>query len=195
MKNVNSKTILLTVFAFVVGVVLDRLVKNFPFFTFDGDINGLDLANLVITLLIAYLIPSSVSKIIEDQRGIKTCIIDDLNNLLEIVQEVKKIISESYAGGSISVSNKDRIYYVFFEAQLKVTSIQTQINESFSRKATELNKQLEDAIFNFDDAITGGVLAQSTFVTIDDNFRRQSDTDHSKFGTQIKTIIHKVHKA
>lgn len=195
MKKINLKTVALVAFSVGIGVVLDRLIKNIPYFSFDGEVNALDLLNLIVTIVIAFLIPFSVSKILEDQRGVKTSVIDDLKDLLGIVREVKKSISDAYSSGTISASNKDAIYYVFFEAELRTGSIQAQLKESFPQKANELNKQLQDALFEFDHVITGGVLAQSTFTVVDDNFRRQSDTAHSKLETQIKTIIHKVHKA
>jgi hypothetical protein len=63
--------------AFVSGITLDRFFQDFPYLKLDPQINILSLASLIVTIVIAFLIPISITKLIEDKRGIKASLVLD----------------------------------------------------------------------------------------------------------------------
>jgi hypothetical protein len=180
--------------AFVSGITLDRFFQDFPYLKLDPQINILSLASLIVTIVIAFLIPISITKLIEDKRGIKAFLVDEFKELIIILNKIKTIIVDAHGKGIFETHDRDNINYIFHEAELKTSSIREQIKEAFGEKVEETNKNLTDLLFSYKDYITGGELMNSSFTKVEDRFYRESNTEYSKIETGLKTEIQKIQK-
>jgi len=193
--NIKGKILpIFIIIPFVLGIILDRFLKDFPYLELDPKINFLSLANLIVAIVIAFLIPFTVKKYIEDEKDIKSFLVDELKELISIVNCIKSIISDAHSNGSFSNNNRDCIIYKFHEAELKVNSIREQVKIAFESKSVEVEKNLSESLSKYDDYITGGELMNSSFVKVDERFFKESNVEYSKIETSLKKLIHKVYK-
>lgn len=186
--------ILLCLISFILGVSLDRIFKNLSYLQLDPKVSVVDITSLLVTIFIALLIPFYINKLIDDKRGIKMCLIDEFKELIEIMAQIKAIISDSYSRGSFENKDRDNINYLFHSAELKINSVIEQMSITFKDEAVA-TKQALTALFDpYKDYLTGGELMISSFNKIDDRFYRENNTKYSKIETGIKVLIQKVYK-
>lgn len=185
---------LLYLIVFISGMLIDRSIKYYPFLKLDKQLNILDFGTLLATVAVAFMIPLYVTKIIEDTRGVKKMLVDELRELLDITEKIRNIISQSYNNGSFSSSDRDNIIHVFNNMELKVDSITSQTTEAFRGRSNLLNQKVKDLVINYQDYVTGGELMMSSFVKVEERFYRESSTEFSKIETGIKTLMQTIYK-
>ncbi len=194
--NLNVK-ITLYVFipiAFALGFLLSKFFIVIPIASFDTKIDIIELSSLFVSIVIAFMIPFFVTKIIEDNRGIKADLIDELKDLLKILNKIKEVVSSSHTNGSFKTADRDSIVFTFEEADQKVNSFQEQISVGFPERSKKTNDKLKVLYFEYHKFLTGGELMPSQFKKVDGRFNRDNNTAHSKVETGIKTIIQEIHK-
>lgn len=185
---------LFVIVAFILGIFLDRIFLDFPYLKLDPQVNVLDIANLIVTIVIAFMIPFFINKLIEEKRGLKTFIIDELKCLIEIISKVKTIINDAHTKGVFEAKDRDCIIYTFHEAELKVVSIKEQLNVIFEDDCDHICTNLTELLFTYKDYVTGGELMTSSFTTVNEHFYRENNTQHSKIETGLKKLIHEIYK-
>lgn len=190
-KIINSSAILIV---FIFGLLVGRLWKNFPYLKFNPEINILDSVNLLVMVIIAFMIPIFITKLIEDKRGIKIILIDETRELISIISEIKNIISSAHSSGALKVTDKDDINFKFHEAELKANSILEQIKESFVNNSPEVQGTIKGLLWNYKDYLTGGELMHSSFIKVNQHFYRENITEYYKIETGLKTLIQKICK-
>lgn len=190
----NWKLVFLCAFSLCMGMFIDRILVNFPFLTLDPKVNVVDLAGLIVGVVIAFLIPFSVSKLIEDKRGIKTFLIDEIQDLIKTAAKVKSIICDAHNEGSFTKKDRRKILYIFHEAELKVHSINEQVKEAFEKEAESTKQTLIGLLFQYDRDITGGELVFDHFTEVDERFYKESNTNYFKIETGLKRLLQKVYK-
>ena len=176
------------------GLVTTKIYNNLPYFDWDKEVDVIALINLIVTIVIAFLIPLTIKKLVEDNRHLKGALIEEIKILIEILKGIKKIIQECHERGDITAKDKDRVNYIFHEADLQLNSIRSQLGISFPKKSESLTSDLTDKYFEYHSDLTGGLLMTSKFTVIDDQFRRKHDTDFSNLVTDLKKAIHQIHK-
>lgn len=192
----RTKTISLIfkILLFIGGLIIGYVLKHYPYLTLDKDVNIIDLAMLVATIAIAFMIPIYIQKFIEDSKGVKASLVEELKELVILISSIKRIITDSHANGSFAVKDRDDILFVIYEAELKITSIEEQFKIAYESKCEEFANALKGFLYGYQDYLTGGEMMLSSFIKIDDRFYRENSTEYSKIETGIKTLIQRVHK-
>ncbi|MFA6447712.1 MAG: hypothetical protein WCW31_05715 [Patescibacteria group bacterium] len=188
-----KKYFTLVTISFAFGIFFDRLLQDIPYLSLETKISILDLASLLIAVAIAIMIPHYVTKIIEDKRGIKTFLIEEFKELIVILKNIKSKINDAYVIGKLEENDKRAIVYIFFEAELKVNSIREQLEIAFKNKTQNIENDLTDFLFEYNEYVTGGELMNSDF-KIDERFYKEHNTEYSKIETGVKNLIQKVYR-
>lgn len=190
-KNLPMCIVIMT--SFLLGMLLDHCIRSYPLLKLDTEINILDAATLLFTIIISFMIPFFVTKLIEDTQGIKKFLVDEVKELITILDSIKKVISDSYSKEVYDqTSDRDSILNKINEAELKVDCILKQIDVAFPKKAKQSKSILTDLLFNFEDSLTGGELMHSNFNKVDDRFYKKIISDYSTIETGLKTYIQKI---
>lgn len=180
--------------AFALGAIVDRLIKVYPYLQLDAKIGILDVASLLVTITIAVMIPFLLDKFIEDKKGIKSLLIEELKELIAIVENAKSIISEAHSAGVLTPEDKDKILNLFHEAEIKAGSFEQQVEIGFKHKYSEIKKSVDDLLFDYKDFLTGGELMNSGFIKVENSFLRQNNTEYSTLETGLKVLIQKIYR-
>ncbi len=182
------------VLGFMVGISFSKLYANIGFLEFDGKVNIVSAAGLFVSTCIAIGIPFFLKKFIDDNRYIKSFLATEILSLIETLCEIKTVFSLCYDCGKITPEDKIKIGYIIYTAELQINSISEQVKISFNKRAKKHISELKEHYFIYNEGLTGGVLMTPEFTTVDDNFRKNHDTELNTFVTHLKNLVHMIHK-
>lgn len=185
----------ITFFAIVTGTlgfVIGILLKDFPLIKFEPSLKLYEVLNLILTFTIAISIPFLVKKGIDDKRGSKSFIIDEVKSALKNADKIRALIQECYYKKTIERKDKDLLIEYFNDLEIQIGSIEEQLSISFPRVSEKLAKNLKEIYFNYDSFVTGDTLMTEHYSVIDNEFFRLYKGHHSKMETGLKNAVHKV---
>lgn len=178
---------------FIAGVSLDRIFVDFPYLKLNPQVSVIEVAGLFVTFTIAFMIPFSVNKLIEEKRGLKVFLIDDLKDLISIVKVVETTISDSHSRGDFSSDDRDFIVHTFNDAGLKIEIIKSQLEIIFKDEYKEYSDKLSELIISYDNYVTGGELMISSFVKVNEHFFLENKTRYASFEKELKKFILRIY--
>lgn len=184
--------ILVAIFAF--GLAIGLIWKDIPLIKFNPELKIYEVANLFLTLAIGITIPLLVKKWIEDNRSVKSTLVEEIKNIICTLDKIKTLISNCHSCSSITKEQKDEINYLFHKSELQINSLNEQLKISFDSQGKKIIEKLKENYHAYKDYLTGGELMLSSFVKVDDRFFREHNTEQSKIETYLKTVIHQIHK-
>lgn len=179
---------------FCVGLTIGLIWKDLPLVKFNPEIKIYEVANLLLTLAIGITIPLLVKKWIEDNRSVKSSLVDEIKNIIGTLDKIKTLISNCHSCSAITKEQKDEINYLFHKSELQINSLNEQLKISFEPQSKIIIDKLKENYHVYKDYLTGGELMLSSFVKVDDRFYREHNTEQSKIETYLKTVIHQIHK-
>lgn len=184
-----------SVFALIVlSFALGTIYNDIPYIRFNNELKLYEVLYFFLTLTIGFSVPFLVKKLIDDNRGIKSIVIDDVKDLIKTLSLVKEQINQCHLNNQVSKENKDAINYIFHTAELKLNSVTEQLSISFYSDSNKINAQIKEKYHNYKDHLTGGIFMTSSFDKVDQKFLREHDNEFSKIETYLKTVIHIIHK-
>lgn len=182
------QALILGVICYIIGLFSARI----GFIKFDDSVNIIDLIQVIITLLLGLLLPILVTKMMDDSKGIKCLIIDEIKNFLEEAKKIRLFLNEINTKGEVTGTDKDKIRALIYNAELLITSVNEQIQIAF--KDEKLQKKLSDSFIKYEDDVAGGELMSSEFKKINFAYLNLTNTSHSNFETEVKKILQEVYK-
>lgn len=193
----NSKTICIILFIIADALLVlwnFQLLGGLGAFTIDKNINILSFISLIVTICIAIFVPFLIKKAIDDNRGIKTLLIEELKSLISILEENHKLISKLFSEES-EIENKDRDFVLekFFDGELKLDSLKLQLEVSYSSKE-KFRKKIFENTMEYKRFLTDGKFMKSTYKKIDYDFYREEKNAFAQFQKMIITQMHEIHK-
>ena len=160
----------------------------------DNTINTLSFISLLFTVSIAIFVPFLIKKAIDDNRGIKALLIEEIKDLICLVEKNHRIISDLYSSsGNIESTHRDMVRENFFDAELKRDSLRSQLEISYPTKK-ELRKNVFDYIIKYKQFLTDCKFMMSSYTSVDHDFYRDEKNAFAEFQKELTTSIHKIHK-
>ncbi|USN95021.1 MAG: hypothetical protein H6791_01150 [Candidatus Nomurabacteria bacterium] len=193
---IKSKIItLLLIIGDLLLIILNyHLIGKLGAFTIDNTINTLDFISLLVTISIACFVPFLIKKAIDDNRGIKSLLIEEVKDLICLIEKNHKIISELFSQGT-AVENKhrDAVIYNFFDAELKLDSIRSQLEISYSSKKG-FSQKIFDHSIKYKQFLTDSKFMISSYTQVDFDFYREETNAFAGFQKALMSQIHEIHK-
>ena len=190
----SIQTVLLIVGDLLLTILNFQLLGGLDAFKIDNTINTLDFISLLVTIAIACFVPFLLKKAIDDNRGIKSLLIEEVEDLISLVEENHKIISDLYSQETI-VENKHReaVRDNFFDAELKVDSIRSQLEISYQSKK-DFSQKIFDHVIKYKQFLTDGKFVMSSYTKVDYDFYREEKNAFAGFQKALMSQIHDIHK-
>ena len=178
---------------FFLGFVLGLSQKHIPYFKFDLNINVVDLLSLITTIVIAVLIPLWLQKFLRDKRDIKSLIMNEVLELIEILSEIPSMFTDDLRNNGFGQKDRNKVNSIYHQAEIKISFIQSQLKTSFGISSKKLIKQICGGFRDYKHYTTGGELMKKDFF-LNDKFKRNHNTEYTKLIRILKNAIHDVHK-
>lgn len=161
---------------------------------FQKEINIIELLNLFVTIIIAFLIPMFIGKFLDDNKSIKSCLIDELKIILTTLSHANDVIIKAHQKKSFTQKDRDTIVWIETETELQITSFQKQIEVAFKKESTKTCESLKKCVPKYMSFLTGGDLMLSSFKKVDTSFLRLNKIAFSNAQTDVKTLIQEIYK-
>lgn len=194
MKKNNVLVALLIIGDLLLLVTNFHLVGGLGAYKIDNTINTLDFVSFIVTVTIALLVPFLIKKAIDDNKGIKTLLIDEVKSLICLAELNHKVISDLYSeSATIESNHKDSIRENFFDIELKIDSLRTQFEISYPSKIKVIERIFEQTLI-YKQFLTDGKFFISTYTNVDHDFYRDEKNAFAKFQKSLIGNIHEIHK-
>ena len=185
---------ILLIVSFLLGSLAGFIIKNGQLIIFNSEVRVAEVANFLLTIFLAFLIPFFIKKWIEDGRYIKGFLVDEVKNLIGILSQIKIILSNCNQINSITDVQKKEINAIFHEAELNIDSLNKQLSISYHKQYEALHEEISANYYKYKDFLTGGKFMDKGFDKISSDFLKEHNTEYTKLTTYLKTLIHKVLK-
>lgn len=190
--NEHSKNSFWRILIGVISLCIGLFFARLKFIEFDNKINIIDLIQVIVTLLFGALLPVLINKIIDDSKGVKHLIIDEMTKFLDETKKIKLFLHELNRNGIISGDDKDKIRAMINDSELLITSVTEQMNIAF--KCEKLKKRLNDEFLKYQYDVAGGELMNSNFTKINYQYLNSTNVSHAHFDTEVKKMMQEVYK-
>lgn len=182
---------LLYLICFLLGFLACFFLEHYSILNFIFDVNFAQIFSLLVTLFLAFYIPSVISKKINNKNILRDLIIKDLELLEANYQrniEVLKLLKDK----EISISEaQNKISFIFHEGDLYIDRIQQQLKMSFFPFSKKEKKSLRSMTNEYFTWLTGGDLFTDSF-NIDSKFIQIHQTLLSKNNCAIRLFLHRL---
>lgn len=161
--NSLIKTILF-VLVFIVGLAMGLIINNIPFFSIDGKVGIADLANIILAVVVAFLIPISLSPIITNKRTIKDILINETRECINFLISITTLIEDNSLKNESSIDAKRRINYMIGTSLgSKISSLTEQLEISFNKQSVDIIKDIDKKYKEYWQENTEGELMSDDF--------------------------------
>ena len=121
-------------------------------------------------------------------------IIDEVKELIHLVEQNHKIIADLYSKGTVIENHhRDTVRNNFYDTELKIDSLQSQLEVSYPSKK-QTSKEIFDQYLKYKQFLTDGKFMLSSYLNVDYDFYRDEKNSFAEFQKILITHIHKIHK-
>tara|TARA_B100000508_G_scaffold36077_1_gene27895 strand:- start:13789 stop:14370 length:582 start_codon:yes stop_codon:yes gene_type:complete len=189
----NKGHYLIAILSFITGAFFGS-VGVFGSLNIDTTVNILDVASLIATIAIAVIIPTTVKKILDDNKSVKILLVEEVKLLIEEVEDIYKKINELYTKEeALSDQIKNGLLEDFYDAGLRLDLLREQFKVSFPEKKKS-HEKITQSLRKYKSFVTGGKLMNSKYTHIDYDFFMKNKNEFAEFKKELMAKIHEIHK-
>lgn len=178
---------------FVIGLLVGFTVKNIPFVSLNDKVSFYELADVILTMVIAVWIPFLLKRLIEDNRYIKESLVSEVKEIICSIQEIWSVMSKHFANWlPLDNEDKDYINWIFTKIELQTSSLGEQMQISFESQKKETLKDLSNQYGHYERYLTAKIMRNNPL--IETALYQENCIEQSKLITYLKTLIHKIYK-
>ena len=179
---------------FVVGFAIGLVVNDIPFFSWNRQVGVDGLASLILSIIVAFWIPISLSPLITNKRITKDCLIEETKECINFLSQIKqKIDSVAIRGTTEEIDRKEITSMSSRDLSMKLSSLMEQLKLSFERKSEKLRMEISERNREYWEETTGGELMSDDF-KIDLTYCNRHNNSYAKITSTLKKAIHEINK-
>lgn len=156
--------LLLNIFLVFIGLSIGMFIERVPYLTLDKNVNVVAAMNLLFMAGLAILIPSLLTRKIDNHRCKKNLLISEIELLNSISKEVQVII-ESSAGNVFSTADIKNIKYLCKKLKGQFSLLKSQTDNLGNDNVNKQVLEMEKDINNYWEVVTGDACPLTSPVT------------------------------
>lgn len=181
------------VFLFI-GLVIGLLIKRVPFISLEQSTTIGELSNLILTIIIAILIPFSLDKWINEKRYLKEFLIDEIKGCITEIELISGFIHERYKEDKIlDKKSKRELMKMFKKSDNKFNSLFIQLETAYKSKTKNIIEEIKKENIEYWKLVTGGALMTDSF-KVDERFCNDHNRAFLKIESCLKKSIHRINE-
>ena len=189
MKNIIKIIIIVALLA--LGFMAGILVRNIPYLSLDNKIGIGDVADFIMAIFIAIILPLVFNQWQDRKRFTKNFLIDELKLMIDELEKIKNRIDTCALNEETTELDIKSVNMYFQCLDIKIHSFGEQIDVSFKKIGSDLKKNMETEYLKYWRNTTGGDLMNQGFA-IDKAFCKDHDSKFFIFESYLKKAIHVV---
>ena len=150
-----------------------------------------DIANFILVLLVAVLIPILLNPLLDNKRYTKDFLIDEIRGCLNQLKGIKTIIDNCNIQNQTKKEDKREILSKITYFDLQIASLIKQLQPSFKKPSRNMRESLYEECRDYWKDTTGGELMNAKF-KINNSFCKNHDTAFLKIDSHLKKCIHEI---
>ncbi|MGN1220388.1 MAG: hypothetical protein ACI4TU_05570, partial [Candidatus Cryptobacteroides sp.] len=119
-KNSTTLQIIASSLCLLFGILIGVFVKDFPLLTLNTNIDIIESATLLVTIVIGILVPFLLKRWIDDSRHAKAYVVEELREFLHDINEIPELTKQIFFAGTITSEDKTRINTTFETIDIKL---------------------------------------------------------------------------
>lgn len=174
-----------------IGMVAGLMIGNLPYITLEREVGFGDIANFILALVLAIVIPVILNNWLDNTRNIKNFLIDEVRGCLDELSKIKEKIDKCCINGETVASDKRDIVMNISGLEMKVSSLISQLNGSFKRRSGDMREELYVHCREYWREVTGGELMSQRF-KINKSFCKNHDKAFLEIEGYLKKCVHLI---
>lgn len=146
------------VFGALLGLLGAIVFSYFFDLKIDGNLPIIDLAQLVAALFLAMYIPLAVERLRDRQRYSRDLLVTQLQDMLEGVASINKVIAECAGSGVTDDRNRMHIRARFITCNIKIGRFDLRLTKQCGGDCKDVLADFRKAYDSYYNAVTGGSL-------------------------------------
>lgn len=176
-----------------IGVLVGIVIGNFPYITFKSEVSFGEVANFIVAVILAVLIPISITKWLDSNKFIKAFLIEEIRNINNYLERLKEEIDKCVIAGSTSPTDIKRIMAMLNFLSIQIASLREQLELSFNKQTFEIRTSLFNEYIKYWEDLTSGNLLTANY-QINNSFSKSHDKSMLSFENYLKCLVHKIYK-
>lgn len=186
------KKIIIVAIAFIliiIGIVIGLMIDNMPFITLEKEFGFGDIANFLLALILAIVIPISLNTWLDSERHIKDHLIDEIKDCLSELKLIKQKIDDCNISQRTEEQDGREILAKINCFEMKIDSAIKQLKTSFKNSSSKIREDLYIECREYWKETTGGKLMNKDF-KISQSFCKNHDKAYLRIEGYLKSCIH-----
>ncbi len=179
----------------LLGLIVGVIIDDFPRLTLDTSIRIFEPLSFCLTIAVGIIIPFIFKSIIDDNRQIKSYLIDEIRSFSRSVEDIPDKINEYYFQKTISPDEKDRINALFEKMDLKLGTLINCISYFYKNQTKECIQQLKDSYLDYWKFLTGSEIMTQETTSITSAMFKKNVEMHNDFEKKIKDLIQIIYRS
>ena len=179
----------------LLGLIVGVIIDDFPRLTLDTNIRIFEPLSFCLTIAVGIIIPFIFKSIIDDNRQIKSYLIDEIRSFSISVEDIPDKINEYYFQKTISPDEKDRINALFEKMDLKLGTLINCISYFYKNQTKECIQQLKDSYLDYWKFLTGSEIMTQETTSITSAMFKKNVEMHNDFEKKIKDLIQIIYRS
>ena len=179
----------------LLGLIVGVIIDDFPRLTLDTNIRIFEPLSFCLTIAVGIIIPFIFKSIIDDNRQIKSYLIDEIRSFSRSVEDIPDKINEYYFQKTISPDEKDRINALFEKMDLKLGTLINCISYFYKNQTKECIQQLKDSYLDYWKFLTGSEIMTQETTSITSTMFKKNVEMHNEKKKKIKDLIQIIYRS
>ncbi len=175
----------------LLGFTLGLIVNDFPLLTLDTKVGIGDVANIILAVVVAFLVPISLTTWLDNKRHVKDFIIEEIQECLGTIRCIKEYVDSCCITKKTLRKDIIKIMFKLKDNERQISSLRNQLKESFSFKSKKMVNELITQQSEYWKRLTDGDLLSKGY-KINSDFCKDHDAAFYKFQDYLKKCIHSV---
>jgi hypothetical protein len=169
------------------------MIGNVPYITLQKEVGFGDIANFVLALVVAIIIPIILNSWLDNARNIKNFLNEATKPRGHDLNRLQQTIDNCCISGTTTTQDKQEILTKISCLEMKIDSLIQQFSLSFKRKTGDIRERLYSECREYWKETTGGDLMNEDF-QINKSFCKAHDKAFLKFEGYLKKSIHAINQ-
>lgn len=189
------KIIIITIIFILIsiGVVIGLMIDNMPFITLEREVGLGDVANFLLVIVLAIVIPVFLNTWLDGERHIKNHLIDEIKDCLSELKLIKQKIDTCNISQKTEEQDRRKILSKISCFEMKIDSTIKQLKTSFKNSSSKIREDLYPECREYWKEITGGELMNEKF-KISQSFCKNHNKAYLRIEGYLKSCIHIINR-
>lgn len=191
MRNLIKTFIVITLL--IIGALVGLMIDNVPYITLKGEVSFGEVANFVVALVLAIIIPVGLTKWLDNQRHVKDFLVEEVKMCIAGLLSIKQKIDGCYTTSTTQAQDQKEIMYLISTYEMKVNSLKEQLEISYNKESSGMRNELFVQTIEYWKSTTDGDLMKDGF-TVDHTFCKQHNVAFTKLDAYLRRCVHLINR-